>query len=50
LTTRHKNLSKPFPYLPSPIDNIVIAALPVRPIEKGIAGPGLLAHPAISPE
>jgi len=29
-------------------NGILIAALPSRPIEKGIAGPGLLAHVAIS--
>jgi transposase len=28
-------------------DGVVIATLPTRPIEKGIAGPGLLAHLAI---
>jgi transposase len=29
-------------------EGVVISALPTRPIEKGIAGPGLLAHLAIS--
>ena len=29
-------------------DGVVIGTLPVRPIEKGIAGPGLLAHVVIS--
>jgi len=29
-------------------DGVIIATLPTRPIEKGIAGPGLLAHLAIS--
>ena len=29
-------------------DGVVIGTLPTRPIEKGIAGPGLLAHLAIS--
>ena len=28
-------------------EGVIIAVLPVRPIEKGIAGPGLLAHLAI---
>jgi transposase len=29
-------------------DGVVIGTLPTRPIEKGVAGPGLLAHLAIS--
>jgi transposase len=29
-------------------EGVVIATLPIRPIDKGIAGPGLLAHLAIS--